>query len=205
MWVRTFAHVNTRLMRPEAPRQEVNVERYEVKLTDVEHSRVCYDRGRYCGHPRQSGIFLFEHGELVALHSHAPSGYAAPEDVSHSFTTGYAGRARILLQRSLDAGWTWPREHDVMVWEEPLSLEEKRARLYQGEEPGAGRAHIDLSASDTAAYFARPATGPDGPDGKPTLECSVFRSADRGRIWEGCLRGCLRRPASTPCTATPIP
>jgi len=153
-------------------------------LTAVSHSRVCYDRGRYCGHPRQSGIFLYGGAEIALLHSHAPSAYSAPEDVSHSFATGYASRARILLQRSTDGGRTWPAEHEVAVWDESLPLEEKRARLYRADDAQAAREHICLSDPDAAVYFARPATGPDDDRGRPGLECFAFRSGDRGRTWE---------------------
>ncbi|MFH1569715.1 MAG: sialidase family protein [Gemmatimonadota bacterium] len=153
-------------------------------LLEVEHARICYDRGRYCGHPRQSGIFHYGGGELALLHSHAPSAYQQPEDVSHSFTTGYASRARILLQRSMDGGHTWPAAHEVTVWDESRPLEEKRARLARGDEAAVERPEIDLSHPDAAVYFARPATGPEDAEGRPTLECCAFRSADRGRTWE---------------------
>ena len=96
-------------------------------LTEVRHTRLCYSKEHYCGHPRQSGIFNYGKGEIVVLHAHAPSRYEVREDISHSFWNGYASRARVLLQRSFDHGETWPREHDVVVWDESLSLEEKRA------------------------------------------------------------------------------
>ena len=107
-------------------------------LRDVRHTRLCYSKERYCGHPRQSGIFNYGNGEIAVLHSHAPSRYQVTDDINHSFTTGYASRAKILLQRSFDHGQTWPREHDVVVWDESLPLEEKRAILYRADEPGRG-------------------------------------------------------------------
>ena len=103
------------------------MQRASPVLTDVRHTKLCYSKERYCGHPRQSGIFNYGNGELAVLHSHAPSRYEVLTDISHSFTNGYAGRAKILLQRSFDHGETWPREHDVVVWDESLPLEEKRA------------------------------------------------------------------------------
>ena len=54
-------------------------------LTDVRHTKLCYSKERYCGHPRQSGIFNYGNGELVVLHSHAPSRYEVLTDISHSF------------------------------------------------------------------------------------------------------------------------
>ena len=126
------------------------------------------------------------------LHSHAPSRYQVRDDVDHSFTTGYASRAKILLQRSLDGGETWPREHDVVVWDESRPLEEKRAILYRADEPGVAREQIDLTSPDAAVYFTYAATGPPRPawraeehgESQPTLECFAFRSGDRGRTWE---------------------
>jgi hypothetical protein len=81
--------------------------RITPELTDVHHIKLCYSKDTYCGHPRQSGIFNYGNGEIAVLHAHAPSRYETVEDISHSFTTGYASRAKILLQRSLDHGETW--------------------------------------------------------------------------------------------------
>ncbi len=153
-------------------------------LRGVQHTTLCYSKERYCGHPRQSGIFNYGNGEIAVLHSHAPSRYQVTDDINHSFTTGYASRAKILLQRSFDHGQTWPREHDVVVWDESLPLEEKRAILYRADEPGAARDPIDLTSPDAAVYFTRTATGPPGPGGEPMLECFAFRSGDRGHTWE---------------------
>ena len=153
-------------------------------LTEVLHTKVCYSKACYCGHPRQSGIFNYGNGEIAVLHAHAPSRYEVREDISHSFWTGYASRAKVLLQRSFDHGKTWPREHDVVVWDESLPLEEKRAIVQRADQPGVAREQIDLTGSDDAVYFARPATGPTGSNGEPTLECFAFRSGDRGRTWE---------------------
>lgn len=153
-------------------------------LAELHHIRLCYSKDHYCGHPRQSGIFNFGAGELAVLHSHAPCAYREPADVSHSFTTGYASRARILLQRSTDHGQTWPRADDVVVHDESQPLAQKRARLWRADEPDRPRERIDLNSPDAAVYFARPATGPEGADGQSALECFAFRSADRGRTWE---------------------
>lgn len=154
------------------------------EIRDLHHIKICYHKDTYCGHPRQSGIFNYGNGEIAVLHSHAPSNYQDLEDISHSFTTGYASRAKILLQRSLDHGETWNRQNDVIVWDESRPLEEKRAILYRADDPSEARDQIDLTSKDAAVYFARPATGPSGPDGHPALECFAFRSSDRGCTWE---------------------
>jgi len=175
----------------------IQLNRTAPQPVDLHHIKLCYSKDTYCGHPRQSGIFNYGNGEIAVLHSQAPCRYRVRDDISHSFTTGYASRAQIILQRSLDHGETWPRAHDVVVWDESRPLEEKRALLYRADEPGVAREQIDLASPDAAYYFARPATGPgvlgDTPnsiwqvadaEGRPTLECFAFRSGDRGRTWE---------------------
>ncbi|MBM3934394.1 MAG: exo-alpha-sialidase [SAR202 cluster bacterium] len=157
--------------------------RTPLKLSGLRHTKVCYSKENCCGHPRQSGIFYYGNGEIAALHSHATSAYANKYDVSHSFNKGYAGRAHILLQRSMDFGETWPAENNVVVWDEGRSLEEKRAIVGQADGK-APRERIDLAGPDSAVYFTRTATGPLGPDGGHELECFAFRSGDRGRTWE---------------------
>ncbi|MGH2355218.1 MAG: hypothetical protein ACRDJN_26715, partial [Chloroflexota bacterium] len=102
-------------------------------LTEIHHVKICYSTDTYCGHPRQSGIFTYGNGELAVLHSHAPCRYQVRDDVSHSFTRGYASRASILLQRSTDGGRTWPREHDVVVYDESAPLNERRAFLARAD------------------------------------------------------------------------
>ena len=52
-------------------------------LTDMRHTKLCYSKERYCGHPRQSGIFNYGNGEIAVLHAHAPSRYEVREDISH--------------------------------------------------------------------------------------------------------------------------
>jgi hypothetical protein len=153
------------------------------ELADVHHTSVCYSKSRYCGHPRQCPIYNYGNGEIVVVHHHAPSAYQTPNDIKHG-QFGYKGRAKILLQRSLDHGMTWPQENDVVVWDDSRPLEEKRAILWQADKPGADRAQIALADPDAAIYFARPASGPEDADGRSTLECFAFRSGDRGWTWE---------------------
>ena len=136
--------------------------------------------------------FNYGNGEIAVLHSHASSRYEVRDDIDHSFTTGYASRAKILLQRSLDGGETWPREHDVVVWDESRPIEEKRAILYRADEPDVAREQIDLTSPDAAVYFTKAATGPPRPawraeehgEPQPTSESFAFRSGYRGRTWE---------------------
>ena len=124
-------------------------------LSDVHHTKLCYSKHTYCGHPRQTGIFNYGNGELLVGHSHAPSRYQVPKDIGHSFTNGYASRARIIFQRSYDHGETWSVEEPAVVWDESLPLEEKRAILYRADEPAVPREQIDLTGPDAAVYFTR--------------------------------------------------
>lgn len=135
-----------------------------------------------CAHPRQCPIGNFGGGEITVIHHHALCAYTDRADVGHG-TSGYKGRAKILLQRSLDQGETWPADHEVVIWDDSLPLEEKRAILGQADDD-LPRDTIDLSSPDALVYFSRPKTGPPGPDDRPLIECFAFRSGDRGRTWE---------------------
>ena len=152
-------------------------------LTDIRHSKLCYSQDRMCAHPRQCPIHNYGDGQITVIHHHAPCTYQTRNDIRHG-QSGYKGRAKILLQRSFDHGRTWPAEHEVVIWDDSLALEEKRVVLGQADDTEVTRATIDLGHPDTSVYFARPATGPEGPDGRPSLECYAFRSPDRGHTWE---------------------
>ena len=117
--------------------------------------------------------------------SHAPSNYRTPDDISHSFTTGYLGRAQVLLQRSLDHGETWPREHDVVVWDESLPLAEKRAIVARADEPGVTREQIDLTSPQRRRVFCPALDWAGRPRRKPRP--GVFRlplGRPRSHTWE---------------------
>ena len=129
------------------------------ELTDVHHIKLCYSKDTYCGHPRQCPIHNYGNGEIVVIHHHAPATYQTRENIRHGHA-GYKGRAKILLQRSLDHGQTWLHENDVAIWDDSRPLEEKRAILWQADEPGVTREQIDLASPDAAIYFTRPQTGP---------------------------------------------
>lgn len=152
-----------------------------AQLSDVEHCQVDYDQQRYCGHPRQHGIWQFPDGELAVMYARAPCPYQEKRDITHGFIDGYKSRSQVILRRSSDNGRTWPAERDVVVYDASRPLAERRA--YVSQDP-AGRDYIDLSAPESMIYFARTATGPEGDDGYPRLQCIAIRSADRGYTWE---------------------
>jgi len=147
------------------------------EISDVEHGVLHYDKATYCGHPRQGVFKHFGAGEIVVGHNHAPCAYAAPDDVRHDLG-GYHSRAVALLQRSMDGGRTWPADDDVVIYDETISDDEKRAFLYQ---EGAPREQIDMFEPDSLFYFGRTYL-PAQFGGTPV--CFALRSADRGRTWE---------------------
>ena len=152
-------------------------------LADVHHMKLCYSKDRYCGHPRQLPFRNFGGGEIAVAHCHAPASYKTRENIGHGHHQ-YMGRAQVLLQRSLDHGETWRPEDEVVIWDHSLDLAERRAIVQRADEPGVAREEIDLTSPDAMVAFPRQATGPEDPEGRPTLECFALRSAYRGRTWE---------------------
>ena len=153
------------------------------QLKDVHHVKLCYSKGRYCGHPRQLPIRNFGGGEIAVSHFHAPAGYKTRENISHGHHN-YMGRSQVRLQRSQDHGETWLPGNDTVIWDHSRPLAERRAILHRADEPGVAREEIDLTSPDAMVAFPRHATGPEDPEGRPTLECFALRSADRWRTWE---------------------
>ncbi len=161
------------------------MKRAPLEVSDVRHLKLCYSKDRYCGHPRQCGIYNFGSGEIAVLHHHADCSYENREDVRHGWDSrGYKSRCKILLQRSLDHGATWEKENEVVVWDYDRPLEAHRKVLWKCDDPGEVREEIDLISADSAIYFGRPMTGRENEDGEPTMECLAWRSGDRGRTWE---------------------
>lgn len=109
------------------------MKRTVLVLADVHHNRLCYSRDRMCAHPRQCPIYYDGDGEIAVIHHHAPCSYHTRSDIQHG-QSGYKGRAKILLQRSFDNGETWPVDHEVVIWDDSLPLEEKRAILSQADQ-----------------------------------------------------------------------
>ena len=152
-------------------------------LADVRHIKVCYSKNRYCGHPRQSPVRNYGNGEIAVAHFHSPATYETRQNIGHGHHN-YMGRSQVLLQRSLDHGETWLPENEVVIWDHARPLAERRAILHRADEPSVEREEIDLTSPDAMVAFPRHATGPADPEGRPSLECFVVRSADRGRTWE---------------------
>ncbi len=176
----------------------------EVSIEDVEHVHICGDKSLYCAHPRQGGLWNFGGGELAVIHHHAPWPYAERHPM-HGFGSGYKSKCVWMLNRSTDGGRTWPEENNVVVYDETMPFDEKRAFLHHD---AAERDVIDLGAPDSMVVFGRTwlgetaggeatevfgALGKDGaapvdceapnPD-KCLTTCFALRSGDRGRTWE---------------------
>ncbi len=153
-------------------------------IADLRHTRLCYRQDHYCGHPRQLPFRNHGNGEIVVGHYHAPSRYATRDDVSHSSTTGYFSRAKMLLQRTLNHGETWRPEDEVVIGDNSRSLAERRAIMRRADDPEVARETIDITGPDAMVSFARQVTGPEDDREQATFECLAFRSGDRGRTWE---------------------
>ncbi len=146
------------------------------KITDISHSKLCYDPAAYCGHPRQAVFKYFGGGEMIVGHNHAPCRYRKKSDVAHGLA-GYHGRAVVLLQRSVDFCRTWPEDHNVVIYNETCPAEKKRAFLYPKD---ARREHYDMFRPESVFFFGRTFL----PERGRKVVCFALRSADKGRTWE---------------------
>ena len=154
-------------------------------LTEVQHSKLCYSKDHYCGHPRQCGIYNFGNGEIAVMHHRARSTYRTLNDIRHGWDDiGYKRRCQIVLQRSLDHGQTWPSENDVVVWNYNRPWDELRELLWRADDLSLPRETIDLSSPNAVIYFGRALTGRKNKEGQGTFECFAWRSGDRGQTWE---------------------
>ncbi len=155
-----------------------------VKISDVRHTVICGGRNLFCGHPWIFGVHNFGGGEIVITHFHAPCAYREPRDVRHDF--GYMSRSRVILQRTLNGGETWPKEFNVVLYDHTVPIEEQRKWLFQ---PNPKYAKIDMSKPDSTLITLRAYAGKPyihQATGNVIRELVIFalRSADRGRTWE---------------------
>ena len=156
----------------------------KVRISDVHHKVICGGKHLYCGHPWTFGIRDFGGGEIVIAHFHAPCAYREPRDVWHDF--GYMRRSKVILQRTLDGGETWPKELSLVLYDHTRPIEEQRRWLFQSE---PRYEEIDMSKHDSTlmtlrAYVGDPYVNPRTGDVARGLVILAIRSADRGRTWE---------------------
>ncbi len=168
---------------------------FPVKVTDIEHIKVCGSEDTYCGHPRQGGMHYFGNGEIALIHNHAPCAYQQPGEAGHG-EHGYHGRAQVLLQRSLDCGRSWPVENNVVIFDHSRPLSEQRAFLFPPAP--AQRPEMNLLdknslvfvgwswAGDTSLRSPRPGVSQYTLADEVDHEAIMFalRSADKGCTWE---------------------
>ena len=159
-----------------------------MRLLDVQHVVVDYDKKNYCGHPRQCGIANFGGGEIAVLYRRAPCEYEDPMDVAHSPSSGYMSRSDIVLRRSYDHGRTWKAEHDVIVWSNSQPMEKKLAFLSQDP---AQRKDLDMRQPGAMLFIGFTSLSARDPKTKKLVKAapgvkSTFqiRSVDKGRTWE---------------------
>ena len=157
------------------------MERQALELRDVHHTKVCYSRQTYCGHPSQAGLHNFGNGEIAMIHNHAVCAYGDEEDVSHGV---YFREGVFLLQRSFDHGETWKREDDQVVWDNAWSETKKNMIHAEALKRGVEREEIDLSSPDAFTFFKRSKAKGKDSQGNDNHETFAFRSADRGHTWE---------------------
>ncbi len=148
------------------------------QILDVEHRTVHHDPAYFSAHPRWGVYQRFGSSEMIVAFKTAPSDYKRPEDVMHGGVRrqGYEQKAVILLKRSTDGGLTWPAENDVILYDEKLSDDEKRAFLYQ---KGAVREQFDMFSPDSVFWFTHTYLHDE-----ERMVLFALRSADRGKTWE---------------------
>lgn len=118
-------------------------------LEDIKHIVIHYDKNSYCSHLREVIFHYFGGEELVLGHYHAPCAYQSLEDIRHG---GVQDRSKLLLQRSIDGGRTWPEENTLVLFDQPMSPDAKRAFLFQ---PEAKRADYDMFRAESLFFFGR--------------------------------------------------
>src|SRR5439155_10470933 len=111
-----------------AENNEVQGLRDAAKIYDLQHSVIHYGKKWYCGHPRCVSFKYFGGEDIIVGHYHAPCDYESVTDVRHG-PQGYHGRAVALVQRSTDGGKAWPQENNVILYDETMLPEKKRAFL----------------------------------------------------------------------------
>lgn len=148
----------------------------QFRATAVEPLTICYDRARYCSHPREVLFQYFGGGELVLGHYHAACSYQDAAELDH-----YAVQDRcvVLMQRSHDGGRTWLPEEETVLFDQRLTPDRKRAYLFPAV--AAPRPALNMFQPDALFFFGRTFFPPDH---ERIPVCFALRSVDRGRTWE---------------------
>ncbi len=158
----------------------------EVKPTILKHVRVCGNKHTYCAHPLFGEMMYFGGGEIAFMHQHTENvNYVEGENIDHG-QRGVHARAQIMLTRSLDGGYTWPESERVVVHNEDLPIEEKRAKfIHRPDRPhyGIGGTDAPEIGPDTWLHFGQSYCGEQLSDGRYQVKNYMTRSDDKGKTW----------------------
>jgi len=145
------------------------------RISDVQHVTLHYSKDTYCGHPRMINFKYFPPNEIIVGHFHAPSQYKVYDDVRH---ISYQSRSVSMLQRSLDTGKTWPKELDVVIFDNTIGKQEKEALANR---KNTSPKKYNMFDPDAVFFFANTMQYPLDSMFMPSL--LAFRSVDRGKTW----------------------
>ncbi len=157
-------------------RQQVSPLAPAPAISDVQHVVIHYDKHTYCGHPREIIFQYFGNGEMVLGHYHAPCKYQVYDDVRH---ISYQSRSVALMQRSFDDGRTWPKDKEVVLFDNSRPPDEKRGYLFGQRD--VAREKFDMFRPESLFFFGRTRFSSDD---DAILTCFLRRSADKGYTWE---------------------
>jgi hypothetical protein len=143
-------------------------------ISGLEHIVLHYNKGTFCGHPRMVNFKYFPPNEIIVGHFHAPSKYVTNDDVRH---ISYQSRSVCLLQRSTDMGKTWPKENEVILFDNTISKERKEFLANNN----TVSKNYNMFDKNAAFFFANTMQYPIDSTFTPAL--LEYRSTDRGRTW----------------------
>ena len=145
----------------------------------IRHVKICGEKDTFCAHPVEAGeIFNFGNGEIAFMHLHT-------EQVDYNASlrhgqTGVHARAKVVLTRSFDGGYTWPKEEHVVLFDQGLPVEEQEVILSKQ----MTYADAKPLTSDTVFHFGKSFCGPYLDDGiRRKIQPFVMRSDDKGHSW----------------------
>jgi Ca2+-binding RTX toxin-like protein len=81
------------------------------------------------------------------------------------------------MQRSFDNGRTWPKNQNVVLYDQSMSPEAKRAFFYQ---PGTPREDYNMFRPESIFFFGEGIL----PERGDNYLCFAIRSPDKGKTWE---------------------
>ena len=150
------------------------------------HVKVCGNSHTFCAHPLYGEMLSFGNGEITFMHQHLDDfEYTKDANVRHG-QLGVHAKAKIMLTRSYDGGYTWPESERVVVLDQGKSLEEKRAMFNWSKKSKWALTLDDMPpvTDDTVFHFGQVFCGEDIGGGKRSLSTYMARSSDKGKTWD---------------------